>query len=132
MIPIGRGRARPAGEVEEAIEAPSGRGRVVLLTAGPGLDSQGLPSPGTAGSRGPRCVVIRADHYGADELASRILADRCSKPPSEAPRALLRAWVAHLASEGSGLAVTLEEPGKLPLDVAGWLGELVRASRGAM
>jgi hypothetical protein len=76
--------------------------------------------------------VVRADHYGADELALRILADRCSKPPSEAPRALLRAWVAHLASEGSALAVTLEEPGKLPLDVAGWLGELVRASRGAM
>jgi len=132
VIPIGKGRARAAGGIEEAIEASSGGGRVVLLAAGPGLDSQGFQLPGAKDPRGSRCIVVRADHYAADELASRILADQCTTSPPEAPRALLRAWVAHLASEGSRLAVALEEPGKLPLDAAGWLGGLVRASRGAL
>lgn len=132
VIPIRAPEAEDAAALERAVAAPTGRGRAVLLTFRSGGDPAALLR--RAGGQSPesvRCVVIETDLFGADELAARILAGQCSATP-EAPRAVLRAWAAHLASEGFELAVVLEDAGRLPLDSASWLGRLVRASGGAV
>jgi hypothetical protein len=104
----------------------------VLLAIRSGSD----PSPQLRGVRGRssdpvRYVIIDSDVSGADALASRILAGQCSAAPA-APRAVLRAWAAHLASEGRELAIALDHAGELSLDAASWLGGLIRASRSSM
>jgi hypothetical protein len=115
-----------------AIETPAGRGRVVLLPVTPGGDpSELLRLARDRPSERVRYVVVPADPIGPEALASRILSDPCGGSPP-APCALLRAWLAHLASRGGELAVGLDEPGRLSLDTASWLGRMVRASRGAM
>jgi hypothetical protein len=103
----------------------------VLLAVPPNGDPATLlrRAPGRS-SAARRCVVVAANRVASDALASRILAGHCDGTP-RAPRALLRAWVAHLASQGQELIVALEDPGGLPLDSARWLGRLVRASQGA-
>jgi hypothetical protein len=132
VIPIRSAGDPESGALERAIGAPAGRGRAVLLAVRSGID----PSPQLRAAREcsldtVRYVVVDAEVHGADALASRILADQCSAAPP-CPRAVLRAWVAHLASEGRELAVGLDRAGELSLDAATWLGRLVRASRDCM
>lgn len=132
VIPIRSPEALETAALERAVRAPAGRGRAVLLAVAPQSDPSALLR-GAAGqpSGRVRYVVVAADPSGAEVLAARILSDSCEVDPP-APRALLRAWLAHLASQGRELAVGLDEPGRLSLDAAGWLGRLVRDSRGAM
>jgi hypothetical protein len=132
VIPIRAPEGHEAGALERAIRAPAGRGRVVLLA----IRSDGDPSPRLRDVPGRSChpvryVVVDSDVSSADALASRILAGQCSGAPA-APRAVLRAWAAHLASEGHELAIALDRAGELSLDAASWLGGLIRASHDSM
>jgi len=132
VIPLRASEASDAAALEQAVGAPSGRGRAVLLAIASADQASTLLRRARARSSDTRrCIVVAADRFGADGLASRILSGQCNPTPP-APRAMLRAWVAHLASQGHELTVALEDPGRLSLDAASWLGQLVRASRGAV